>query len=67
MERFRELATEGRTILLVSHGDHQMESLCSRAILFDHGRLIAAGSPVDVNTVYERLRKKTSNAGDAGR
>ncbi len=54
--RLRQLAGKGRTVLLVSHGDYLMESLCTRAILLDHGRLIASGAPSDISARYEALR-----------
>jgi lipopolysaccharide transport system ATP-binding protein len=55
LARLRQLARDGRTILLVSHGDYLLESLCSRAILLDHGRLLAAGTPSEINARYTSL------------
>ncbi len=55
LTRLSQLADEGRTVLLVSHGDYLMESLCSRAILLDHGRLIASGPPSEIYARYESL------------
>ena len=39
---------DGRTVLVVSHNIRQIERLCTRAILLDHGRLLQSGSPRDV-------------------
>ncbi len=36
---------QGRTVLLVSHNVRQVERLCSRVLLLDHGRLVADGDP----------------------
>jgi lipopolysaccharide transport system ATP-binding protein len=56
LARLKELAREGRTILLVSHGDYHIETFCTRAMLFDHGRLVADGAPAEVNLQYYALR-----------
>lgn len=36
---------QGRTVLIVSHNIRQIERLCSRAILLDHGRIVESGLP----------------------
>jgi ABC-2 type transport system ATP-binding protein len=43
MDRIRLFQQEGRTILLVSHNADQVRSLCDRAIVLDHGKLLADG------------------------
>lgn len=43
MDRLRQFQQEGRTIMLVSHNADQVRSLCDRAIVLDHGRLLADG------------------------
>lgn len=45
---------QGKTVLIVSHNIRQIERLCSRTILFDHGRIRADGQPTEVcNLFYE--------------
>jgi ABC-type polysaccharide/polyol phosphate transport system ATPase subunit len=45
---------DGRTVLLVSHNIRQVERLCRRVLLLDHGRLVEDGDPRDVcNAYYE--------------
>lgn len=45
---------ENRTVLIVSHNVRQVERLCSRVVLLDHGRKIADGDPTDVcNKFFE--------------
>lgn len=39
---------EKRTVLVVSHNIRQIERLCTRALLLDHGRLTHSGTPKDV-------------------
>ncbi len=41
--RMREVATDGRTVLLVSHNMAAVTSLCSRAVVLRGGRLVFAG------------------------
>jgi lipopolysaccharide transport system ATP-binding protein len=65
--RLRELADEGRTVMLVSHGDNLMESLCTRALLFDAGRLLASGAPAEISRQYARLRPPPPPSADVAR
>lgn len=50
---------QGRTVLLVSHNIRQVERLCSRVALLDHGKLVADGNPKTVcNLFYEQSDAK---------
>ncbi len=50
---------QGKTILLVSHNIRQVERLCTRAILLDHGRIVSDGEPGPVSKLfYERTNEK---------
>jgi len=50
---------QGKTVLLVSHNVRQVERLCSRAILLDHGVVINDGHPTDVcNFFVDRSNQK---------
>src|SRR5207248_7498797 len=50
---------QGKTVLLVSHNMRQIERLCTRVILIDHGRVVADGLPGEVcDLVYERSDAK---------
>jgi len=50
---------QGRTVLLVSHNIRQLERLCSRVILLDHGKIIRDGNPTDVcNLFVDRSNEK---------
>jgi lipopolysaccharide transport system ATP-binding protein len=59
-DRIEEMIKEqGRTILLVSHNVRQVERLCTRALLLDHGTIIADDTPVRVcEQFYERSDEK---------
>lgn len=60
--KLHELAGSGRTVLLVSHGQTHIERICSRALLFDHGRLVESGPPSSVAATYRELRQKAGAA-----
>jgi lipopolysaccharide transport system ATP-binding protein len=50
---------KGRSVLLVSHNIRQVERICSRVMLLDHGRLAQDGSPRDVcNRFYDENDQK---------
>jgi lipopolysaccharide transport system ATP-binding protein len=43
---------EERTVLFVSHQIRQVERICSRVILLDHGRIVADGRPPEVCNLF---------------
>ena len=45
----------GVTVLFVSHSLDQVKRLCNKAILLEHGRLIAQGDINDVAEIYESM------------
>lgn len=47
-EIFRDLAAEGRAILLIEHDMRFVSQLCSHVYVLDHGRVIAEGTPAVV-------------------
>jgi ABC-2 type transport system ATP-binding protein len=51
-ERMEELRTSGKTIVLVSHSEAQIERFCKRAIYLRHGRLMDDGPVKDVLKHY---------------
>ena len=54
IERMSKLVREGRTLVFVSHNLMAVESLCSRVILLDGGRVRSDGAPRDVIADYYR-------------
>ena len=52
MKLFRE---SGSTILIVSHSIDMVASLCQRAVLLDHGKIVALGSAKDVSEKYHGM------------
>lgn len=48
------IRNQHRTVLLVSHNIRQVERVCSRALLLDHGHVVMDGDPTSVgNRFYE--------------
>ncbi len=71
MEKIREFQAEGRSIILVSHSAEQIIDVCDRAIVLDHGRIIAMGDARDamsrLHQSYEKqILQDVSDANDRG-
>ena len=47
-----EVASSGRTVLFVSHNLQAVNTLCTRTILLDRGRIAATGATTDVVATY---------------
>ena len=43
------------TVLFVSHNTDQIREICNKAILLEHGKLIAKGEVNEVCDYYEKL------------
>ena len=52
LRRMGEVSSEGRTVLFVSHNMVAIQSLCSRVLWIDQGRLAADGAPRTVVGAY---------------
>lgn len=52
IDRMRSYQSMGSTIVIVSHSMPVIEAFCSRALLLDHGRVVAAGDVKDVVSQY---------------
>lgn len=50
--RIRQFLDQGTSLILVSHDNSAIMSLCHKALLLDQGRLIAEGDPENVINVY---------------
>ena len=55
LDRIKRFQSDGRTIVLVTHGLDTVRELCDRAILLERGRVLVDGSPLEaVRTFRER-------------
>lgn len=52
LKKIRDVSSEGRTTLFVSHNTTAVKNLCSRAILLKNGEIAADGTPDEVVNSY---------------
>lgn len=52
-KKMQGMFDHGVTVLFVSHNINQVKRLCNKAILLEHGTLIASGDIEDVAKIYE--------------
>ena len=55
--KIRSMFDKGITVLFVSHNTKQVLSLCDKAIILDHGKVIASGEVNEVCDKYDELVK----------
>lgn len=58
LAKVKSLFDKGVTVLFVSHSIEQVKAICDKAILLDHGAIIAQGDVLDVVKVYEEKTQK---------
>jgi lipopolysaccharide transport system ATP-binding protein len=56
------VATEGRTVLFVSHNMAAIQNLCNSVMLMHNGALLASGQPEQVIGRYTMMRTSTAEA-----
>ena len=54
-EKIMSMFDKGATVLFVSHSVAQVERLCNKAIILEHGKIIAAGDVEDVTKIYREM------------
>jgi lipopolysaccharide transport system ATP-binding protein len=52
--KMNEVQRSGRTLLVVSHQMHVLQAICTRGLLLEHGRVVAAGGIDEVLATYRR-------------
>jgi lipopolysaccharide transport system ATP-binding protein len=52
LEKMQQVASDGRTVLFVSHNMAAITSLCDRAYLLDQGRIVKSGDTKEVVQAY---------------
>lgn len=57
IEKLREAAGEGRTVLYVSHNMDSVRELCDRCIYLEHGEIAFDGDPETAIAIYQEGRK----------
>ncbi|HEV2812645.1 MAG TPA: ABC transporter ATP-binding protein [Solirubrobacteraceae bacterium] len=64
-DEFARIRREGTTVLLVTHDMSSARRFCDRAMLLEHGRLVAIGDPDRVGDRYLELNFDKEARGDA--
>lgn len=54
-KKIMEMFERGVTVLFVSHSLEQVQKLCNKAIILEHGRLIADGDVESVAEIYKEM------------
>lgn len=55
--RIMKMFDKGATVLFVSHSLEQVQRLCNKAMILDHGKLLAFGNIEDIAPKYEEMTK----------
>lgn len=58
LAKVQSMFDQGVTVLFVSHNIDQVKAICNKAILLEHGKVIASGDVEDVAKVYEEKTTK---------
>ncbi len=58
LAKVQSMFDQGVTVLFVSHNIDQVKEICNKAILLEHGKVIARGDVEDVARVYEEKTTK---------
>lgn len=63
LDRVRQFQREGRTIIIVSHAAEHVRQVCDRAVVLDHGRMVADAAPGEAIATF---REEVLAVDDAG-
>ena len=55
--KIQSMFDSGVTVLFVSHSLPQVQRICNKGIILDHGKLIAHGDIEQIATVYKQKTK----------
>jgi ABC-type polysaccharide/polyol phosphate transport system ATPase subunit len=67
LRRIKQMQENGATILFVSHDPHTIRALCTRAVLFNAGRVEVDGKPSGVLNRYQKIIMSRQAAYEAER
>jgi ABC-type polysaccharide/polyol phosphate transport system ATPase subunit len=62
IDKMRELNARGMTIVLVTHNMWLVQTVCTRGLLLQSGRIAADGTPQSVIDAYRRLAESRSSS-----
>jgi ABC-2 type transport system ATP-binding protein len=55
IDRVKLFQKEGRTIILVTHSPDQVRSICDRAVVLSHGRMITESTPGEAVRIFREV------------
>ncbi len=58
LDVFDNFRKQGKTIILVTHAPDVIETNCNRAMIFDHGKIVAIGESKETMKKYDEIIKK---------
>ncbi|WP_445370627.1 ABC transporter ATP-binding protein [Methylomonas sp. HW2-6] len=63
---------QGKTVLLVSHNIRQIERICKRVLLMDHGKIVADGNPAEICGLFyaqndEKIKEQSHHSSSRAR
>lgn len=61
LKKVQSMFDQGVTVLFVSHSIDQVKAICNKAILLDHGKIIAQGDVNEVSDIYDRMTHGTKD------
>lgn len=64
LDRINDYKLGGGTVIFVSHNSTTVEKICDRAMLLDHGHMVAVGQPADILQRYETQALELSRKAD---
>ena len=64
LAKVQSMFEKGITVLFVSHNIQQVKAICNKAILLEHGNMIAYGDVDEVSAIYEEKTTKPKNNED---
>jgi len=62
LQAIREINLQGTTVLYTSHYMEEVEQLCHRVSIMDHGRILTSGSLDEILNRYARLKIRLANS-----
>lgn len=57
LKKVQSMFENGVTVLFVSHSIEQVKAICDKAILLNHGEIIAQGDVDEVSDIYEEMTR----------
>lgn len=57
LKKVQSMFQNGVTVLFVSHSIDQVKAICDKAILLDHGKIIAQGDVEEVSEIYDEITR----------